>query len=83
MSGDWERRRKVVALPGMMSPHALAATALDKAQQGEVRHYVQIITWKDGSVSCAWSAMPLSSLVYSERIFGREVDQELARAEEP
>lgn len=57
MSDDWIKARRIAPISEeKISPLALAAGAVDKIEQGRVKHLIVGYIWDDDSIDWGWSA---------------------------
>ena len=66
--GPWERIRKIARLAGYgrhieVTPLAVAAATLEKAQAGKIKSLFVSIEWQDGSYGSDWGQMPRRCLL--------------------
>lgn len=62
---DFQKRRKIARLPGArLTADTVLAGTLEKAKAGHVQQVLVVMQWKDGTVDCDWSEMPMSTATF-------------------
>lgn len=64
---SWLRKRKVAPLPVPATPQMIAATLLDKVQQGEIDHVVVLFKRKNGNYGCDYSSLSTTDILMHEK----------------
>lgn len=64
---DWFRRRKVSPLPIPATPSMIAASFLDKVQQGQVESCLVMIKYTNGTYNCSYTTMTTADILMHEK----------------
>lgn len=64
---SWLRKRKVAPLPVPATPSMIAATLLDRVQQGNIENVIVLWKTKEGQFSSAYSTMVTTDLLMHEK----------------
>lgn len=72
---SWLKRRKVSPLPLPCTPMMLAASLLDKVQQGEVENLVMLVKLKSGVFEISYSTMETSDALMHEKMMSSKANE--------
>lgn len=64
---NWLRKRKVSPLPIPATPSMVAATLLDKVQQGQVESCLVMIKYVGGTYNCSYTTMTTADFLMHEK----------------
>lgn len=64
---NWLRRRKVAPLPIPATPSMVAASLLDKVQQGEIESCMVFVKRVNGTYNCSYTTMTTADILMHEK----------------